>query len=302
MYWVRRFVFHQGLRHPTGMGADEIRSFLSHLAVNKHVSASTQNQAFNALLFLYQRVLGKDVGLIKGVERAKRPKRVPVVLSCDEVKSVLSQMNAVPLLVCRLLYGTGLRLLECLSLRVKDIDFHRNEITVRDGKGAKDRVTMLPASCKSALLDHLGKVRQQHEDDLRQGLGRAPLPDALARKYPNADRQWGWQYVFPASSHYTDRHSGVRHRHHLHETVVQKTMAEAVRRAGIAKPATPHTLRHSFATHSLEAGYDRKSVSCISKPSRLRIAEIPGSQILGGSNRFLSGPHVGTAVRAPPVT
>jgi len=169
-------------------------------------------------------------------------------------------MDGVVLLVCRLLFGSGLRLLECLHLRVKDIEFERNEITVRDGKGQKDRVTMLPASCKQPLLDHLAKVRRLHENDLRQSLGRAPLPDALARKYPNAEREWGWQYVFPASSHYTDRHTGVRHRHHLHETVVQKHMGEAVRLAGIAKPATPHTLRHSFATELLRAGHDIRTI------------------------------------------
>ncbi|MFQ5807622.1 MAG: integron integrase [Phycisphaerae bacterium] len=260
VYWIKRFVFHHEVRHPAEMGVDEIRGFLSHLAVNEHVSASTQNQALNALLLLYHRVLGKAVGSIEGVERAKRPKRLPLALTRDEVRAVLVQMKGVPLLVCRLLHGAGLRLSECLCLRVKDIDFQRNEITVRDGKGAKDRLTMLPASCRQTLLNHLGKVRQLHEDDLRQGLGRAPLPDALARKYPDADRQWGWQYVFPASSHYTDRHTGVRHRYHLHETVVQKAMAPAVRGAGIAKPATPHTLRHSFATHLIEAGYDIRTV------------------------------------------
>lgn len=260
VYWVRRFAVHHGRRHPAEMGTPEIRSFLSHLAVHERVSASTQNQALNALLFLYGRVLEKDVGLIEEVERAKRPKRLPVVLTRDEVRAVLAHMDGLPLLACRLLYGAGLRILECLSLGVKDIDFQRNEITVRDGKGAKDRVSVLPASCKQALLDHLEKVHRQQQDDLQRGLGRAPLPFALAQKYAHADRDWGWQYVFPATSHYTDRHTGVRHRHHLHETVVQKAMAEGVRRAGLSKPATPHTLRHAFATHLIEAGYDIRTV------------------------------------------
>jgi integron integrase len=190
------------------------------------------------------------------VTRAKKPKRLPVVLNREEVKLIFAQLSGTLLLICRLLYGSGMRLFECLQMRVKDIDFTRNEITVRDGKGRKDRVTMLPASCKHALLEHLDKVRRLHEADLDQGLGQAPLPDALDRKYPNADRSWGGQYVFPASSHYTDRHTRLQHRHHL----VQKAMAAAVLRSGVTKPATPHTLRHSFATELLLAGYDIRTV------------------------------------------
>jgi len=198
--------------------------------------------------------------MIEGVVRAKKPQRLPLVLNREEVKLVFAQLTGTLLLICRLLYGSGMRLFECLQMRVKDIDFTRNEITVRDGKGRKDRVTMLPTSCKEALLQHLEKVRRLHQSDLDQGLGQAPLPDALDRKYPNADRSWGWQYIFPASSHYTDRCTHRRHRHHLHESVVEKAMAAAVLRSGIAKPATPHTLRHSFATELLPAGYDIRTV------------------------------------------
>lgn len=219
------FVTHYGLRDSADMSADEIRGVLSHLAVNERVSASTQNQALCALLFLYGRVLAKDVGLIEGIERAKAPKRLPVVLTRGEVKAVVEKMDGVPQLVCRLLYGTGLRLAECLSLRVKDMDLERNALTVRDGKGAKDRVTVLPASCRQDFLGHLERVRRLHAEDLARGLGRAALPFALADKYRRADREWGWQYVFPASSH-----------------------------------ATPHTHRHSFATHLLDSGYDIRTV------------------------------------------
>ena len=260
VHWIRRYIFFHGVRHPADMGKQELNAFLSHLAVKEHVSASTQTQALSALVFLYRHVLGRDIGLLEGVVRAKRLARVPVVLTRSEVRQLLTRLDDVVLLVCTLLYGSGLRLLECLHMRVKDIDFERLEIAVRDGKGQKDRVTMLPVSCKQPLLDHLVKIGQLHEDDLRQGLGRAPLPDAVARKYPSADRQWAWQYVFPASSHYTDRQTGVRHRHHLHETVVQKSVAVAVRLAGLNKPATPHTLRHSFATHLLEGGSDIRTV------------------------------------------
>jgi len=259
-YWVRRFLGHYGLRDPLGMGADEIRSFLSHLAVNERVSASTENQALCALVFLYGRVLGLDLESLEGVEWAKAPRRLPVVLTRGEVRSVLEVMSGVPQLVCRILYGSGLRLVEGLSLRVKDLDFERNELTIRDGKGAKDRVSVLPASCREDLREHLERVRRLHKKDLERGLGRAPLPFALMEKYRNADREWAWQYVFPASSIYTDRHTGLQHRHHLHETVIQKAMAEAVRRSGLSKPATPHTLRHYSATHLLDSGYDIRTV------------------------------------------
>jgi integron integrase len=258
--WIRRYIFFHNLRHPSELGAEAVQAYLSYLAVRRQVSASTQNQAFAALLFLYRQVLGKDLGPLGDVVRAKRPRRVPVVLTPEEVEQVLAHLDGVTLLICRLLYGSGMRLLECLGMRVKDLGFQRNEITVRDGKGRKDRVTLLPATCTRALNDHLESVRRLHENDLRNGLGRAPLPDALKRKYPNADRQWGWQFVFPASSHYIDSRSGTRHRHHLHESVLQKQMAQAVRLAGLVKPATPHTLRHSFATELIRDGYDIRTV------------------------------------------
>jgi integron integrase len=226
------------------MGPAEVQAFLSHLAVRDHVSASTQDQALSALLFLYRQIFGREIGLLDELVRAKRPQRLPVVLTPDEIEQVFAHLTGVVLLVCRLLYGSGMRLLECLGMRVKDLDFARNEITVRDGKGRKDRVTLLPATCAPALKGHLETVRQLHENDLRAELGRAALPDALARKYPSADRQWSWQFVFPASSHYTDHRTGIRHRHHLHESVVQKHMAEAVRHARLTKAATPHSLRH----------------------------------------------------------
>jgi len=259
-YWVGRFLgFYRG-RDAAEMGADEIRCFLSQLAVTERVSAATQNQALCALLFLYRRVLGRDLERIQDIERAKAPRRLPLVLTRREVDATLQAMSGVPGLVCWLLYGAGLRLLEALSLRVKDVDFEHNELTVRDGKGAKDRVTLLPERVKQRLQRHIEQVRFVHQQDLAAGHGRAPLPRALAEKHANAAREWGWQYVFPASSFYTDRRTGLRHRHHLHETVVQKAMAVAVRVAQIGKPATPHTLRHSFATHLLEDGYDLRTI------------------------------------------
>jgi integron integrase len=261
VYWARRFALHYGSsRHPADMGADEVRCFLSHLAVNEHVSALTQNQALCALVFLCRRVLRRDLEGLESIERAKAPRRLPVVLTRAEVRGRLGQMCGVPRLVAWLLYGAGLRLSECLSLRVKDIDFERNELTVRGGKGAKDRVTPLPAAVRPDLLEHLEGVRRQHREDLARGRGRAPLPGALAEKYANAASEWICQYVFPASSFYADPQTRIEHRHHLHETVVQRAMAQAVRLARITKPATPHSLRHSFATHLLEAGYDLRTI------------------------------------------
>jgi integron integrase len=242
------------------MGADEVAQFLSHLALDVHVAASTQNQAFNALLFLYRQVLHVDLGEIGSVVRAKKPRRLPVVLTREEVQSVLALLHGEVWLVCSLLYGAGLRLFEALQLRVKDIDFSESELLLRDGKGQKDRVTMLPTKVQPALRQHLEMVRRQHDRDVACGLGRVPLPGALARKYPNADREWGWQWVFPAATHYTDRQTGARHRFHLHETVVQKAVREAARKADIRKHTTPHVFRHSFATHLLQDNYDIRTV------------------------------------------
>jgi integron integrase len=258
--WIKRFIFFHGVRHPAEMGESEINRFLTDLAVNKKVSASTQNQALSALLFLYQQVLNQPIGWVNPAVQAKRPERLPVVLTRQEVKAILSLMDGSPKLVAALLYGAGLRLMECLQLRVKDVDFTTNQILVRDGKGQKDRITMLPVSVKEPLAEHLKRVWHIHQQDLREGAGRVQLPDALARKYPKADQEWGWQWVFPAPTRYFDKQVKIQRRHHLHETAVQKAMKQAVQRTGMAKPATPHTLRHSFATHLLEEGYDIRTI------------------------------------------
>jgi integron integrase len=258
--WIRRFIVFHGKRHPDEMGEVEIEAFLTFLAVEKKVSASTQNQAMAALLFLYRNVLGRRMEWVEPAVRAKRPARLPVVLTVGEVRTLLGALKDVECLVASLLYGAGLRLTEALTLRIKDVDFTRNEILVRNGKGRKDRITVFPESVKERLLEHLERVRGVHNRDLAEGAGRVQLPDALVRKYPNADREWGWQYVFPASNRYFDREAGVHRRHHLHETVIQKAIKEAVRRSGLTKPATPHTLRHSFATHLLARGYDIRTV------------------------------------------
>jgi integron integrase len=260
VHWIKRFIFFNNKRHPAEMGEKEIAQFLSSLASAQHVSASTQNQALNAILFLYRHVLNKDIGYVDGVVRANRPKRLPTVLTRQEVKSIFGCLDSSDWLMAMLLYGAGLRLMECLQLRVKDIDLTNNEILVRAGKGDKDRHTMLPAAVKEPLGKHLDKIRQQHQRDLDRGMGRVALPNALERKYPNAGKEWGWQWVFPATSHYIDKVTGEKRRHHLHESVLQKAVKEAVHKAGIAKPASPHTFRHSFATHLLEDGYDIRTV------------------------------------------
>jgi integron integrase len=253
-------LFFHGARDPATMAENDVACYLSHLAGARHVSASTQNQALNAVLFLYRDVLGKEIGYVNGVVRAKRPARLPVVLTRQEVRSILVLLEGPAWIMGMLLYGAGLRLTECLRLRVKDVDFSGNEIRVRSGKGDKDRVTMLPSAVKDPLRLHLERVRQGYEADAGSGAAGVPLPDALARKYPNAPKDWGWYWVFPASKLYVDPRSGVKWRYHLHESVLQKAVAEAVRKAGIAKPASCHTFRHSFGTHLLEDGYDIRTI------------------------------------------
>jgi len=259
--WVRRYVTFHERRHPAQLGRAEIVRFLSSLALDRKVGASTQNQALAAVLFLYRHVLGQSVGWLDDIVHAKRSTRLPVVLTREEVRAVLRWMpEGVPRLVATLLYGTGVRLLEGLELRVKDLDFAGNEILVRAGKGDRDRVTMLPAVLHDRLRRHLVDVRRQHERDLAEGAGWVILPYALATKYPNAGREWGWQWVFPATRGYVDAATGQRRRHHLHETVIQRTFREAVRASSVTKRASCHTLRHSFATHLLESGYDIRTV------------------------------------------
>jgi integron integrase len=260
LHWVRRFIYFHSKRHPAGLGGPEVERFLSHLATEGRVSASTQNQALAALLFLYREVLGKELPWLDGVVRAKRPARVPVVLSENEVRALLAQLDGKRWLVAALLYATGMRLLEGLRLRVKDVDFERREITVRDGKGGRDRRTMLPERLIEPLRSHLARVKVLHERDLAEGFGDVYLPFALSRKYPRAGRSWAWQYVFPSGSRSNDPLDGTVRRHHLDEKVVQRAVLEAARKAGLAKPVSPHVLRHSFATHLLESGYDIRTV------------------------------------------
>ena len=244
-HWVKRFIFFHHVRHPAGMAEPEINSFLTHLAIKEKVSASTQNQALSALLFLYRQVLNREIGDLGEVIRARRPKRVPVVLTREEIKAILGTLTGDKWLMANMLYGAGLRLLECLRLRVQDLDFAAGQITVRDGKGFNDRRTMLPEVVKAPLKDHLARVRVIHQHDLTDGYGRVSMPYALARKYPNAAAEWGWQWVFPQESRWVNPQTGDQGRHHLDESILQKAVKTSVRKAGIAKPATCHTLRHA---------------------------------------------------------
>jgi integron integrase len=258
--WIRRFIIFHEMRHPQEMGAAEIREFLTHLAVKLEVTSSTQNQALYALLFLYGQVLHKEIGPVDQIERAKKSKRLPEVFTPEEARKVIAQLHGPNRLMASLLYGSGLRLMECLRLRVKDLDFERHQITVRQGKGDKDRVTMLPLVLQEPLKEYLAKIKLLHEEELREGFGTVELPYALSRKYPNAEKEWQWQYVFPASKRSIDPRSGVERRHHLDPSVLQKAVRRAIRDAGISKHAGCHTFRHGFATHLLEAGYDIRTV------------------------------------------
>jgi integron integrase len=294
--WIRRFILFHDQRDPTEMGASEVSRFLTSLAVDRRVASSTQNQALAALLFLYKDVLGRDPGWLDDVVHAKRPQRLPVALARQEVHDLLAALDGISWIMGMFLYGAGLRLMECLRLRVKDVDFGRGEVLVREGKGDKDRVTMLPSAVVPRLNAHLERVRTLHAADLAAGFGRVALPDALARKYPHADREWGWQWVFPASTISADPRTGERRRHHLHESVPQRAIREARRRVGIAKPVGPHTLRHCFATHLLEAGYDIRTVQELLGHSDVRTTMIythvlnrGGRGVQSPADRLLSG-------------
>ncbi len=258
--WVRRFILFHHKRHPTDMGAEEIRAFLIHLAVQGKVAASTQNGALNALVFLYRHVLKQPFPEIGEIERAKRPRRVPTVFTAEEATAVLAQLTGVHRLMATLLYGSGLRLMECVRLRVKDVDYAYHQIIVRDGKGEQDRITVLPRAVEEPLQRHLARIKLLHAEDLVEGYGEVYLPYALARKYPQAGTDWMWQYVFPAGRRGRDPRSGIERRHHRSASWLQKAVKQAIRRAGVQKHGSCHTFRHSFATHLLENGYDIRTV------------------------------------------
>ncbi len=258
--WIRRFILFHHHHQPRELGEADVNQFLTHLAVKERVSSSTQNQALSALLFLYRHVLNREIGELRDVIRARKPKHLPVVLTKDEVKTVIGNLKGDKWLMANLMYGAGLRLMECLHLRVQDIDFASNQITVRDGKGNKDRVTMLPNVLKQPLREHLKNVRKTHRQDLTEGYGRVYMPYALASKYPNAATEWGWQFVFPQDNRFINKTTGEQGRYHVHETTVQRTVKEAVRKTDITKRASSHTFRHSFATHLLADGYDIRTV------------------------------------------
>jgi integron integrase len=260
VHWIKRFIIFHNKRHPLEMGQEQIREFLSYLVNKQNVARSTQNLALQSILFLYREVLNKEITHIDNIERPKKEARVPIVFTREEVNSILSNMHSTPHLMASLLYGSGLRLMECIRLRVKDIDFESNYILVREGKGEKDRVTILPEKLKQPLQRHLMKVKILHEEDLESGFGEVYLPYALERKYPNASKEWGWQYVFPSIRLSIDPYSGKKRRHHISEKVLQKRVKEAIKKSGIAKNGSCHTFRHSFATHLLENGYDIRTI------------------------------------------
>ena len=272
--WVKQYCQYHNLRHPKDMGAREISAFLSHLATDRNVAASTQNQALNAILFLYKHVLEKELPQLQNVVRAKRPKQLPVVLSLDETARLLANMSGVQRLMAELMYATGARIIELVRLRVKDIDFERHQIIIREGKGEKDRVVPLPAELEQDLKVQLQKVQKLHQKDLAEGYGTVHLPYALAKKYPNAAKEWCWQYVFPARTRSVDPRSGITQRHHIYESVMQKAIKEATRKAQIPKMVHAHSLRHSFATHLLERGHDIRSIQELLGHSNLNTTQI----------------------------
>jgi integron integrase len=286
--WIVRYIRFHGRRHPNLMGGEEVRDFLSHLAMRLQVSPATQSQALSALLFLYKRVLKVDLPWIDNVVRAHRPKRLPTVLDKDEARRVIAHLRGDVWLIASLLYGSGLRLLEALRLRVKDVDLHHHRIVVRDGKGAKDRVTIFAAGLAAPLRRHLAKVKLLHEDAMKAGYGGVDLPYALTRKYPHAHAQWGWQYVFPAPRPSVDPRSGTRRRHHVHEQSVQRQVRLAARNANIERPVSPHTFRHSFATHLLEAGYDIRTVQELMGHSSVQTTQIYTHVMAPGKNSVRS--------------
>jgi integron integrase len=286
--WIVRFIRFHGRRHPSEMGEIEVAAFLNHLAVARDVAASTQNQALNALNFLYRWVLNRPLGPLGGVVRAKRPERLPTVLTTDEVAAVLRAVSNDYWLVACLMYGSGLRLMEAVRLRVKDLDFEHRALVVRGGKGGKDRVVTLPDELAIPLKRQLQRVRQYHERDLAAGHGEVYLPHALARKYPNAGRQWAWQYVFPSRQRSVDPRDGLERRHHVDEGAVQKAVKQAIRKAGIEKPASCHTLRHSFATHLLERGMDIRTVQEQLGHSDIRTTQIYTHVLKRGGAAVLS--------------
>jgi integron integrase len=287
--WIKRFILFHSKRHPLQMGVQEIRHFLSNLATEGNVASSTQTVALSALLFLYKDVLKKDLPRISDIERSNRPKKLPVVFTPDEIKAVIQHMSGIYWIMANLLYGSGLRLMECVRLRVKDLDFHYNQITVRSGKGEKDRITILPQAVKEALKRHLAKVRLLHEEDLLEGFGEVYLPYALERKYPSAAKEWGWQYIFPASRRSIDPRSGKHRRHHISEDMLQRAVRRAIRQAGIAKPGNCHTFRHSFATHLIEEGYDIRTVQELLGHSDVRTTMIY-THVLNRGGRAVKSP------------
>lgn len=272
--WIKQFILFNNKTHPEKLGKEEIQKFLNYLAIERHVSSSTQNQALQGILFLYKYILKKEVGWIDDIKHVTRVKHLPTVFSRNEAASIINKLDGVPKLIVSLLYGTGMRLNECLRLRIKDIDFGMNQIIVRDGKGEKDRITVLPTKIIPDLRVHLDKVKKLHLMDLKAGAGRTILPYALKEKYPNADKETGWQYVFPSTSFVYDKERKIKYRYHVHESVIQKKVKEAIRMCGIDKPGSPHAFRHSFATHILESGYDIRTLQDLMRHKSIKTTMI----------------------------